>query len=317
MIKPSKIISIIIPTRNDVDNLKRLLESINRLEDRDLIAEVVVVNHLSDDNTTEIAKLAGSRVINYTGATVAGARNQGAYHSSGDVLCFLDSDCEPASDFLRVILVRLSREPVVTGSKVLTPQDSSWIEKTWFEVKSRQQVKPVPYINSGNLVVPRTIFDSLGGFNSSLASGEDYEFCLRAKTRFKVIADPSIKVIHHGYPKTLKEFFWREVWHGVGGLSTLRDNPFDKPLVASGIFGLLILAILIGTILRAPWQLLCVLFCSIAFLLVAFAVYRTRSIASLRSLFLSCILAAVYMTARLTAFAYLPFGRKLPYWRNK
>jgi glycosyltransferase involved in cell wall biosynthesis len=317
MIRSNNSVSIIIPTRNDVSNLQRLLCSITKLKDKELIAEVIIVDHLSNDNTVEVAKLAGAKVVSFSGATVGGARNEGAAHSSGEILCFLDSDCEPAPDYLRSVVKRVSLETVVTGSKVLTPADQSWIEKIWFKNKSLQHVKPVPYINSGNLVVPRIIFDALGGFNSSLASGEDYEFCQRAKTRFKVIADPSIKVIHHGYPKTLKEFFWREVWHGVGGLSTLRDNPFDKPLVASGIFGLLILAILIGTILRAPWQLLCVLFCSIAFLLVAFAVYRTRSIASLRSLFLSCILAAVYMTARLTAFAYLPFGRKLPYWRNK
>ena len=84
-------LSIIIPARNEEDNLPRLLQSITAS------AEILVVDDASTDNTGPIAQSLGATVITsvtlppgWTGK--AWACHQGAQRAIGDHLLFLDAD---------------------------------------------------------------------------------------------------------------------------------------------------------------------------------------------------------------------------------
>ena len=88
-------LSIIIPARNEEDNLPRLLQSIAVSATRP--AEILVVDDTSTDNTAPIAQSLGSTVITsaplpagWTGK--AWACHQGAQRAIGDNLLFLDAD---------------------------------------------------------------------------------------------------------------------------------------------------------------------------------------------------------------------------------
>ena len=88
-------VSIIIPARNEEDNLPRLLQSIATSSSQKF--EVLVVDDDSTDRTAQIARDAGAMVINseplparWTGKSWA--CYQGARHASGDLLLFLDAD---------------------------------------------------------------------------------------------------------------------------------------------------------------------------------------------------------------------------------
>lgn len=92
---PQESVSIIIPARNEEQNLPRLLESIHRSAIGPV--EVLVVDDGSTDNTAEMAARLGARVI-ASAETPAGwtgkswACYQGAQSAAGDVLLFLDAD---------------------------------------------------------------------------------------------------------------------------------------------------------------------------------------------------------------------------------
>ncbi len=98
----------------------------------------------------------------------------------------------------------------------LIPEDSTWIEIVWFAQLCSRDKMNNSYINSGNLIIHKSLFNKIGGFNAVYETGENERFCKDAVTYGGVIFKrDSIAAIHHGYPKTIKHFFNKERWHGL------------------------------------------------------------------------------------------------------
>ncbi|WP_348266097.1 glycosyltransferase [Edaphobacter paludis] len=106
-------LSIVIPARNEQDNLPRLLQSIAASAARP--AEILVVDDASTDNTALIAQSLGATVIasaplptGWTGK--AWACHQGAQRAIGENLLFLDADTFFVKDGLNGLIARWLRE---------------------------------------------------------------------------------------------------------------------------------------------------------------------------------------------------------------
>jgi GT2 family glycosyltransferase len=109
----------------------------------------------------------------------------------------------------------------------------------------------VSHLGTGHLLLRRELFLQLGGFAESLETGEDYEFCQRARAAGAVILnDPKLRVVHHDFPQTLRQFVRREAWHGGGDLQSLRSLLQSK--VAMGAMVFLLAHALIFTGLLQP-----------------------------------------------------------------
>ena len=90
--------------------------------------------------------------------------------------------------------------------------------------------KEVNYINSGHMVIHRSLFSRVRGIDPKLETGEDYEFCTRAKMQGAQIEnDFLLKVMHSGYPKSIRSFFVRERWHARGDYKSLKMITSSKP----------------------------------------------------------------------------------------
>lgn len=88
-------VSVIIPARNEAENLPRLLRSISQQQSPP--GEVIVVDDGSTDGTDEVARSMGARVVTapppppgWSGKTWA--LTQGAQAAQGEVFLFLDAD---------------------------------------------------------------------------------------------------------------------------------------------------------------------------------------------------------------------------------
>lgn len=92
-------ISIIIPARNEEDNLGNLLESIERNSYEDY--EIIVVDGNSKDRTKEIAREHGAEVIEGPGSGLAAAQNLGWKNAEGEIIWFIDADCTLGPNALR------------------------------------------------------------------------------------------------------------------------------------------------------------------------------------------------------------------------
>lgn len=86
-------VSIIIPARNEEDNLPILLESIN--SQRNVDVEVIVADDGSDDNSANIAQKFEATVVDVPSADVPGkyfACHTGSRYANHDILLFMDAD---------------------------------------------------------------------------------------------------------------------------------------------------------------------------------------------------------------------------------
>ncbi len=106
-------LSIVVPARNEEDNLPRLLQSIavSAIQPK----EILVIDDASSDNTAPIAKSYGATVITamplpagWTGKTWA--CHQGAQRAIGDQLLFLDADTFFVDKGLDRLVARWLRE---------------------------------------------------------------------------------------------------------------------------------------------------------------------------------------------------------------
>ncbi len=101
-------VSVIIPARNEEENLEKLLSLLQKQTYKPY--EVIVVNDNSEDNTEEVAKRYGVKVISLCEDPPLGwvGKNwaiwNGYLESRGDILLFLDADVEPREDFIEVML---------------------------------------------------------------------------------------------------------------------------------------------------------------------------------------------------------------------
>ena len=81
-------LSIIIPCKNEEEQLPKLLASIKRQTFTDY--EIIVADAHSKDRTREIAESFGARVVE--GGMPGPGRNKGALQAQGTHLLFLDAD---------------------------------------------------------------------------------------------------------------------------------------------------------------------------------------------------------------------------------
>jgi GT2 family glycosyltransferase len=115
-------VSVLIPTMNRPDDLKRALDSVvaqTRLPD-----EIVVVDQ-STDNRTRIAFSETKRENAHKGIrfifvdqeekSLVKARNRALDESTGEVVCFLDDDVVLYPDYLERAVARFESDPAVGG----------------------------------------------------------------------------------------------------------------------------------------------------------------------------------------------------------
>ena len=213
--------SVIVPVFNSKRYLCSCLESIRYAADRcDHQVEIIVVDNGSTDGSWDIlekqdheGKIVAKRLA---GGTTSAVRNYGAACSTGDALCFFDSDCLMLWDYFEKAAKALTYWDA-TGCEVDLPKDANWIEKAWFEIHAVLKDGPVSYIDSGNFVIRAGVFQRINGFDATLASCEDVEICYRLKERgFTLYQSHTVRAMHFGGGRNLGVFFRDSVWQGLG-----------------------------------------------------------------------------------------------------
>lgn len=249
--------SFVIPVRNDALRLQRCLASILRNEyPRDLI-EIIVVDNESTDGSAAAARSHGAIVIKSAGDSVAAHRNRGARAALGSLIAFADADHEIDANWIETAVEVLSDPTVAaTGSAYLTQPSANWVQQQYDGMRSRSlRREDVSWLGSGNFAVKRAAFESVGGYNQALTACEDVDLCNRlALGGHRIVADPNLRSVHFGDPKTLKALFFGELWRGRDNLRVTFSGPrtfrhlrsalvpiADLALIALGVVALLTL----------------------------------------------------------------------------
>ncbi len=167
-------ISVVIPTLDEADNLGRLLRV---LDNEEGVAEIVVADGGSSDRTVAVARARGAKVVH-----AAPGRGQqlcaGARAAAGDVLLFLHADSRFPAGGLRRIRDVLAASPNAVGGnfRVVWDGDSSFSRRL-SRFYNRLRRWGLYYGDSG-IFVRRSAYDAIGGFRP-IAVMEDYDFVRR------------------------------------------------------------------------------------------------------------------------------------------
>jgi GT2 family glycosyltransferase len=219
--------------------------------------------------------------------------------ANGEVLVFLDADISLTPEWIHALpglLARFQKKgPFVSGSRVHAHGRRTMIDRAWFP--SHETEGGERYVNSGHMIVPKSLFATIGGFDETLVSGEDSEFCERARgLGFEILPMKELVVLHRGTPKTIQEFFRRERWHGYGDFQSVRLMLRSKPAILALLNGIAFLAVFPGVILFSYWAVI-VYLCFLLVLSAGAAFYRNRGLLNGRLPGL-VLLYGVYIVAR-------------------
>jgi len=263
----SMTVSIIVPTCNMASALKRLLLSMQQLDPKPL--EIIVVDDCSTDETGKVCgdfeEVKYLRMPRNVGP--GGARNLGVKNASGDVLLFLDGDCEVLSKDLvgRHAAVHEETDNLLLSGAVVGMRRESFIGKTtnycmWHcNIPSEsKELLPAFGLPTAHVSIRKRDFERIGGFDEEIRAGEDTVLYWRARNcglLTRRIAD--VVVRHHDIPFSRR--FWCQAFEngksripikrkGVYGKYSflLPENPF--------LLGLLAPVIAAGMTIRNLWM---------------------------------------------------------------
>jgi glycosyltransferase involved in cell wall biosynthesis len=242
-------LSFVIPAFNEEELISRTIDSIRQFVPP-FSYEIIVVDNCSTDATAAVAAELGATVIQQADGTIGALRNAGVRRACGEILVFLDADVVLTAEWAAQIpesLAAIKLEPtMMTGAWCSVPADASRLERWWFAPRIGSS-----HLGTGHMIVTRRFFHELGGFDESLATGEDYEISRRAITvGGRIAIDDRLRAEHLGFPRTIGAFVRREAWHGVGDYSSLGVFVRSKVSLATFAFVLFHALILGGLVTR-------------------------------------------------------------------
>ena len=181
-------LSVIIPTLNEASNIAG---TVNRAQLADNV-EVIVVDGGSRDDTPDVARIAGAKVI-ISSPPRARQMNAGAAISSGEFLLFLHADTLLPLSYDVHIRRCLARPKVALGAFELLI-DAPYRALRFMEMVAnwRSKYTRMPYGDQA-LFMPKAVFQSVGGF-PQLPIMEDFEI-VRQLSRKGQIVTLSIPVL--------------------------------------------------------------------------------------------------------------------------
>lgn len=189
-------VSIIMPTYNRADYLKRSVQSV--LDQTFNNFEIIIINNYSTDDTLEVISAFNDdriKVINFKNdGIIAKSRNQGIMQSVGEYIAFLDDDDLWCPDKLELQIKYLEEHPefdlVYSNGLIIDEHENKkgLFNELW-RGKTGQVFLDLLYRNFVSVltvIMKKEIFETIGLLNEdpSMRAAEDYEYWLRASLKF-------------------------------------------------------------------------------------------------------------------------------------
>ena len=204
--------SIIIPSYNSESTILACLDALKQ-QDFPGSYEIIVVDS-SSDRTPELIRehCPQATLLHLPERTIPGtARNLGIEHAQGEILCFIDSDCIAAPEWLSRMAQNHDEEDyAAVGGSVANGNPESWVGwagyfaefREFFPFHTKQLMSNIP---SCNISYKRRVFEKYGNFPDLMPDSikikhpqqEDLLLNLKLHTHGETILfDPAIRVAH-------------------------------------------------------------------------------------------------------------------------
>jgi GT2 family glycosyltransferase len=203
-------VAVLVATHERPELLRRCLEGLGAQTRRP--DEVVVVA----DGEASLGVLDAFRdqlpitVVPHGPGGQAQARNHGLAVIQSDYVAITDDDCRPDRGWLAAILRPAGRGRMVSGRAIPDPVDGpvlSVLDRTL-----RLEEEDLPRSSTANILYPRLLIDSLGGFDTTFVTySEDTDLGMRARAAGAEAVYANDAIVYHAV-------------HRVGLFRNLRDR---------------------------------------------------------------------------------------------
>jgi rSAM/selenodomain-associated transferase 2 len=171
-----------------LNEARYIKETITHLQKSDQV-EIVIVDGGSRDNTVQLARSLGARVLS-TEASKSVQMNNGAAESTGDVLLFLHADTRLPDNFDAKVMAAANRKDFCAGAFSLgIDSDARGLRFIEQVANWRSRFFQMPYGDQA-LFVCRDLFNEIGGY-PDFPIMEDFELIrrLRKKGKITILSD--------------------------------------------------------------------------------------------------------------------------------
>lgn len=217
--------------------------------------EHIIIDGGSSDNTLEIIRRYADALVYWVSEPDRGqshAINKGFSRSTGDILCWLNSDDYFLDDSLSYVshFFEINRDAdVLCGGVRLVNADGDLLFELPAKFEGREQL--IRYWHGYHMHQPsifwrRRVYETIGGVNERLHLSMDYDYWIRMAARFEihVVDRPLSNATLHSDQKTADGFVGyrraqlRNIAHYLGSPFSIRDWPlrlmFYRHLIGSG-----------------------------------------------------------------------------------
>lgn len=181
-------LSIIIPIINEAKTIGKLLQHVLDNSTSKQIAEIIIVDGGSGDNSKEIVSKFNAVILIDSEKSRARQMNAGAKVATGDVLYFLHADSYPPKHFDSLIMNEVSKGSLAGCFKMKFDDNHWWLRLagwlTHFKWRACRGGDQSQFIT-------KKLFNNLGGFDEQFTIYEDNDLInkLYAQNEFVVIQE--------------------------------------------------------------------------------------------------------------------------------
>jgi len=212
-------VSIIILTLDNVELLRKNLESIESKTTYKNYEIIIITNNLDENSEMRnfLNESKHQHFLYHDEYSFSGMNNFGANKANGELLLFLNDDVEILSPYWLESMLKLALNDKVgaVGPKLLFPnkklQEAGcivWKDGiAWNYGRNDNQLKAqynfvrnVDYCSAACLMIKKEIFETMNGFDTTYhpAYSEDVDLCLSLqKFGYKILYQPLAKLIHY------------------------------------------------------------------------------------------------------------------------
>lgn len=209
-------VSVVIPAYNAEKFIRRAVDSA-LAQQANFPFEVIVVDDGSTDGTAGLLESYGSaiRVLRQENKGVSAARNAGVAVAAGEFIALLDCDdywkpgkLQAQVDFFEANASSDRIGVVDTFTEIVNHRGQ--VVEVLQRIKNGMVFKQLLARNIINqpssAMIPKQVWDEVGGFDPAILCSEDYDFFLRVARKYEVYTVEEVYCVwvHHDANKTLR-----------------------------------------------------------------------------------------------------------------
>ena len=183
---PNPFFSVVIPTLNEEQFIPFILRDLQKQNDKDF--EIIIVDALSTDKTkdviTSFERKLNLKLYSADKRNVSFQRNYGASKGHGLYLLFLDADTRIRPSFIKISKKIIeSKKGLVFIPRIVSDVGGSQVDMLFQFINFLLELSisiGKPFSSGGNMIIERSFFNHLGGFDENIFMSEDHHLIQKA-----------------------------------------------------------------------------------------------------------------------------------------